>query len=372
MTASRNLPVHESIKQHLRRRIERGELGAGDQLPSEHELARQFEVSRSLARQALRELEIEGYITRSQGSRSRVAPRREADAAPGSSKVLALSFMGVRSAFTNAIGDAFARRAYELGYHVLTHNLWLDSRQQCDFFRMLRGCGIAGLGVGLWQDVESDRLREVMEDFADARFPVVQIDRHIPGFAGGDVVASDNVAIGERLTEALLARGHRSICIVVDSPSISAVHDRFEGWRRALLAHGLPADEGLVVELDASKPSKNASLRKVLSGGRRPDAFFCINEYLLSRVNDYLLHKGHDAGKEFGLAVVDDSRLADRLALPAATAVQDAEQIGAASAECLVSRIANPDRPPRQHLVTATFSDEAAVRLKGGRWTGDA
>lgn len=364
MRTPKNVSIHEFIKQHVRRKIERENLAPGDQLPSENQLARQFEVSRSLARQALRELEIEGYITRSQGTRSRVAPPPDRSGVSIDNKktrVLALSFLGVHSAYTRDIVDAFTRSAYEAGYHVLTHNLWLDKDEQCEFLRMLRRSGVAGMAVGLWQDTKSDSLRQVLGEFADTGFPVVQIDRYIPELEAIDYVVSDNVAIGEQLTASLLAKGYRRICFLQESSDASSIRGRLEGYCQALEKAGLEVDKSLIVSLDQTRhKGDSVPLRKVLALKQPPDAFLCIHEYLLSRLNDYMNHRGHNLAREYGIAVADDSELSARLGLPAVIAVQAAEEIGARGVQCLLARISTPTLPPQHHQVKAVISSPLA------------
>lgn len=61
------MPLYYQIKSRLLEAIESGTLKPGDRVPSERELTAQFEVSRMTARQALTELETQGYLYRVQG-----------------------------------------------------------------------------------------------------------------------------------------------------------------------------------------------------------------------------------------------------------------------------------------------------------------
>jgi GntR family transcriptional repressor for pyruvate dehydrogenase complex len=54
--------IYQSIVDQIEGLLERGELNAGDQLPSERALAEQFQVSRASVREALRTLELLGII----------------------------------------------------------------------------------------------------------------------------------------------------------------------------------------------------------------------------------------------------------------------------------------------------------------------
>ena len=61
------MPYYIQVKNALLAHIEGGGWQPGDQLPGEPELCRMFEVSRTVIRQALKEMEHEGYIRREKG-----------------------------------------------------------------------------------------------------------------------------------------------------------------------------------------------------------------------------------------------------------------------------------------------------------------
>lgn len=63
----------EAVLGHLRGAIERGEIAVGDKLPTEAELGRQFEVSRSVVREALRALQALGLTVSRAGKGTYVA-----------------------------------------------------------------------------------------------------------------------------------------------------------------------------------------------------------------------------------------------------------------------------------------------------------
>lgn len=70
-------PLHAQIAHFLREQIKTRALGSGTLLPGEAALCRQFDVSRSVARQALATLEREGLIRRDRGQPPVVAHTRE-------------------------------------------------------------------------------------------------------------------------------------------------------------------------------------------------------------------------------------------------------------------------------------------------------
>jgi len=66
-------PFYIQVMDALKEAIEQGDMKPGEQLPGEPELCRLFDVSRTVIRQALKELEYEGLIQREKGRRTFVA-----------------------------------------------------------------------------------------------------------------------------------------------------------------------------------------------------------------------------------------------------------------------------------------------------------
>lgn len=61
--------VSQAVADHLRRLIHRGEIGPGDRLPAERELAEQLGVARISLREAIKSLQNDGYVEVRRGAR---------------------------------------------------------------------------------------------------------------------------------------------------------------------------------------------------------------------------------------------------------------------------------------------------------------
>ncbi len=109
-------PAYRKVASAIGERIVDRRLGEGERLPPETELARQFGVNRSTVREALRELESNGLVTRRPGSRRMSVSRPQHGAiAEGVSRALAMhnvTFLEVWEALTlfePPIAEAAAR-----------------------------------------------------------------------------------------------------------------------------------------------------------------------------------------------------------------------------------------------------------------------
>ena len=61
------VPYHYQLRQLLERAVTNGTMGAGEQIPTEAWLCERYDVSRTVVRQALSDLEREGLVTRMKG-----------------------------------------------------------------------------------------------------------------------------------------------------------------------------------------------------------------------------------------------------------------------------------------------------------------
>lgn len=344
------------IKRKMKSQIESGELPEGSRVPSELEVARQYGVSRNPARQALRDLEREGYLIRRPGTGSFVAPaaRRQKFFALSGKRTMVIASPGLENEFNRNIVGAIIKQASEFGFQPTLYFQHFSEEEEIDFLTDIQSSGAAGLI--LWLQNLTPKTSEVLRKFQQSRFAYVLIDRFVRDVES-DFVVSDNEDMGYRLTGALLDRGHEYVAFVSGKLDSTSVQDRLSGYRRALEGASKPFISELIESYSRQSGLAPALLNRVVTRGRRPTAFVCENESVASSLIDELeaLHCRIPADIE--LATVDDVDLASTLEIPMVTVTQAADQMGRESAELLIARIANPDLPRQQRYLKATFHD---------------
>jgi GntR family transcriptional regulator len=77
------IPLYYQLQEHIRTLIDEGQLGEGTPLPTESELAEQFNVSRATVREALRGLVERGLVEKRQGVGSFVSNTKIDELLPG-------------------------------------------------------------------------------------------------------------------------------------------------------------------------------------------------------------------------------------------------------------------------------------------------
>ncbi|MCP4640463.1 MAG: GntR family transcriptional regulator [bacterium] len=347
-------PVYEGLKQELKGRIERGELKEGARVPSELELASQLGVNRSQTRLALRELQLEGYIVRKQGSGSYVAPLPNRVSPVRVTDARAVAIVISQEVFGHSlhITQGFIHRASEENLQVITYNLNLpdsDDASEVRFLRSVIDSGVAG--VVAWVGHDGGHTHDYVRELADRRFPIVLVDRYLPD-VDTDFVVSDNEALGYELTNALLARGHKRIAFAgLEHPMASSVQDRFAGYRRSLEEASIPFDERLVMDLEQMKSAPREALMSVMALAESPTAFACIHLEPISLLRKPFEELGYRLSENVDIAVVDDHH-EGLLELPLIRLRQRGYDIGMKSAELLLTRMEEPDRAVERCFVS--------------------
>ena len=83
-----------------------------------------------------------------------------------------------------------------------------------------------------------------------------------------DYVGADNLRGAELATEHLLGLGHRRIAFVGGPANSSARRDRVQGYRNALVSHGLPIDPALQLTSSTTREGGHHGIRALLERGR--------------------------------------------------------------------------------------------------------
>ena len=174
-----DLPLYLQLRMSLEQRILNGEWGYGAMLPAEHELCAEYGVSRGTLRQALAELEREGFVRREQGRGTFVTKAVQREPGSGlSGRSISFIVPYVRDSFvpTLLLGVESAARAH--GYTVLFHHVENDLEKQTAALRSAVQQGVAGI---ILFPVDSTHVSPIMSELIAQGYPFVVVDRYLRG-----------------------------------------------------------------------------------------------------------------------------------------------------------------------------------------------
>jgi GntR family transcriptional regulator len=217
-----HIPYYLQLIEALKEKINQGEWKPGDQIPSEPELCETYGVSRTVVRQALREIELEGLIVRRKGKGTFVAE-------PKISESLAQKLTG------------FYQDMVERGHKPVTQVLW--HKVQPASAKVARYLGIEpGTPV-----IAIKRLRFVEEE------PIVIVTSYLPNHLCPSLAEVDltNRSLYEYLEKEcglMIARGRRAIEAVAANESEAKLLQVEEGAPLILLDSVSYLDDSTPIE----------------------------------------------------------------------------------------------------------------------------
>ncbi|HNR30870.1 MAG TPA: GntR family transcriptional regulator [Candidatus Hydrogenedentes bacterium] len=350
-------PLYIRIREDLKEAIDKGTLPEGARIPAELELAAQYRVSRNPTRQALRELELAGYIVRSRRRGSFVAPRshRTRPLHLGESRVLALICPPMLSHHVQRIIHGFVEGVSAAHYNALLYFMDSAGKTQAELLRDIRQSGLAGVALWLYEEGEGP-IRELRECQA-AGFPFVLLDRYDRNL-DCDLVVSDNERIGYEAAHALIERGHRTIGFFGSEYNNTATEERLQGFLRALREAGLERNQELTAALSPREDIRAFPIHRVVAHKSRPTAFFCAEAWIAILAAQELRRLGYALPGDAELACLDDGELVGEHAnLTDLTLQQQSFLMGRTAVETLVQRIEEPAAPPRKTFLEPTHNN---------------
>jgi LacI family transcriptional regulator len=198
------------------------------------------------------------------------------------------------------------------------------------------------------------------------RSPVpVTVVGQLPDDAPFDNVRADSHTGVLLAVEHLAQTGRKRIAFVNGAPDTLPGAARMTAYRAALARVGLPYDEELIEIGDFQYAQGRAAAARLLAR-TRPDAIFCANDLIAAGALHELLAGGLRVPQDVALVGMDDTALAE-MSFPQISSVSlGAAERGRLAANLLLSRLEDPQLPPRRETVapklTVRASSEARVR----------
>jgi LacI family transcriptional regulator len=328
----------------------------------------QYEVSRGTVREALDLLMDEGLLTRIPGKGTFVASRGEL-AHP---QLLGIVVPYLRDSLTTEMLRGAETVLHRGGYSLIFCHSDGDLELERAQFERLKREGVRGL---ILFPLAFDGEAAVVSQTFPEPFPLVLVDRRLPGVAA-DAVLADNQAGARHAVEHLIALGHTRIACIAPPDRPSSVQERIRGYEQALRGAGiLPlAAVSLALRVGPPNPSDTvptytadelAPVDLLLSVQDAPTALFCINDFIAFGVMRHLNDKGIPLPMGMSIVGFDDINIAPYMPVPLTTVAQPKYEIGARAAQLLLERLAEPGLGAREIVLPTSLVARGSTAAPG-------
>ncbi|MFC7623722.1 LacI family DNA-binding transcriptional regulator [Microlunatus sp. GCM10028923] len=192
------------------------------------------------------------------------------------------------------------------------------------------------------------RLRAPEVDDASDGTPLVLLGEWSEPSSNHAYVGVDNIAAAGAATQHLIELGRKRIAAIGTVPGREGgtASQRFEGYRRAVAAAGLPVRQESVQKFN--RIQGEAAMERLLDSEPRPDAVFCFNDLVAVGALATLRRRGLSVPGDVALIGWDDIREVSYSWPPISSIRADADQIAAIAVEMIIDQLAG-NRPAELH-----------------------
>lgn len=198
----------------------------------------------------------------------------------------------------------------------------------------------------------------------------------IPGFKGDSVIHDRNAAIRQVVSH-LAATGKKRPAMLL-SMEVEANFDKLRTFTAAMKEHGIPEHGRVLIEMDTtpmtlSQPFNSdtdryvAALNKAWPAGATidVDAIFSFNDLGAMVTAKFLRERGVKVGEEVAVIGFNDDPATSQWDPPLASGDRCRSALAEATQDMVLSRLANPELPPREQTIEMKFVWRESAGGKG-------
>ncbi|MGM0138295.1 hypothetical protein IGI65_000709 [Enterococcus sp. DIV0755b] len=340
-------PLYLKILRDLEDKIASGQLAAGDQLPTEKELAEQYHVSRITSKRALNELEQQGLIKRTRGKGSFVTSTNTENT--NTNRVLLLLPFTDDIAIGNLSGSilpVMQDAHYELmiaTYDFLNTHTTQDIKNEFD-------------GLIYYTEDENQHL-DVLFELSFADFPIVLLDKEVTDLKLPSFLA-DNLAGGKEACDYLVKAGHKKIAYLFGNHHHpQSTRQRYLGYIQSLMENDITFHTSF--EEDTTEKERLVDYVK----HNQITAFVCENDITAIEAMRTLRQAGFLIPADISLVGFDNIQAAAFVDPPLTTISQDFKAIGESAGKALLSWIKTKQKPNSQKIPVTLFVRESTKEI---------
>ncbi|MBW8351316.1 GntR family transcriptional regulator [Bacillus sp. IITD106] len=233
------VPLYKQIYENILQKVQIGELKHGDKIPSEKELAEEFQVSRITSKNALDLLAQDQIIERVQGKGSFVIYSvEESDNMLSSNQsfktkkelTIGLVIPGFSDSYGTKLVQSIEQHAAISGANLLMKLTRDKIEEEENAIGELVEAGVDGIIV---LPIHGEHYNPKILELVLKKFPIVLVDRYLRGIQASAVL-TDNTSAAKAATEYLMSLGHENIAYITPPyDGTTVLEDRMKGYQLA-------------------------------------------------------------------------------------------------------------------------------------------
>lgn len=363
-TTALHKPKYKALYQWLINRIYDGTYKFQEKLPSESTLCANFGISRQTVRNALQELEADGYIIRSKGSGSFVNKEiRKKE------KLIGVLFTTLGDYINSNILTGLESVFNQNGYSILLEQSHNRIENETLFLKKMINSKVSGLIIEGAKSSFPSPNTKLYTKLTELKIPYVFINSYYSNIPAASVVWDDE-KVSYLVTEQLIKSGHTKIAGLFRFDETQGPN-RYLGYIRALMDNHIAVQEDFIswYGLSGQSGEEKRQLRNV-------DAFIddiisscsaliCYNDYIACHIVPYLASRGISIPSDLTVVSFDNSDITQLYGAQRVPSVaHPKEKLGEMAANILMQYITDPSAPQTASRVVFPVSREQELTFE--------
>ncbi|WP_270169067.1 substrate-binding domain-containing protein [Paenibacillus sp. SYP-B4298] len=260
------------------------------------------------------------------------------------------------------INDSFYMRVYQqislhldrFGYFGILNILSNEDEEQLNFPRIYNESKVDGIVIlgqvskPYIETVQKMKLPKLFLDFYDEHAEI-------------DSIVTDNFYGAYELTNYLLRMGHREIAYVGNIYSTSSIQDRFLGYYKSLLEHGLALEDRLILN---DRDERGVFINIELPD-KMPTAFVCNCDQVAYNLYERLTADGYHVPDDCSVVGFDNDVYATLLNPQLTTVEVDVSLMAETTVKFIMEKIAGSSRQNGRVLIPGNIIYRDSVKKLG-------
>ena len=341
-----------------------GVIKDGEKFPSEHVLEKKFGYSRQTVRNALKQLEKEGLITRVRGSGTFVSYKNEEGYKEKKHIGLVLSYFSdyLFPQVYEGIRSVLEERGFIIDVAVTKNRL----NDEAIYLEGFLKAGVSGLIIeGTKSSFPNPNIR-LYKEIEKKGIPTIFIHNHYSNQNFSSIEMSDAEA-GYEMTKYLIKNGHKRIGGMFKYDDIQG-KERYKGFIECLSDYGVKFDDDYIrwySTKDMAEKQRDKIFVKTFRKAKDCTAMIMYNDEIAYAYLDFLKGKGVSVPRDLSMVSFDDARLVENESLKIYSAVHPKAELGMTAAKKLIKMLTD------SHWQNKNYSHRFPVMLNDGNSVRD-
>ncbi len=251
---------------------------------------------------------------------------------------------------------AIQQVATEQGFPLIVCTCGFDPELERKHLQQFLERGVAGVVVigHMKENVH------VLESLQQRGIPLVFLWESLPE-TNFSYIGIDNEKACFTMTSHLIKLGHKRIAFMCGfKAGVSRLEKRYNGYKRALVEHGLPFEPELVLSLTSNLSNGKNGMLQLLELPNPPRCVFCASDVLAMGALAALYQKGLSAPEDMTVVGFDNSDIAEYTCPPLTSVHIPGVEMGQLGIQALMTLIRNPHHSPIQKVLPTSINMRAS------------